>query len=134
MDDCIFCKIITGQMPAHKIYEDDQAFAFLDIHPVNPGHALVIPKNHADNFLKSSEDDMCHLVKVAQKIAPAILKAVGAESFNIGFNVGRGAGQVIFHTHMHIMPRFPADGHELWQGSDEPQDFAAIADQIKNQL
>ncbi|MBU0646224.1 HIT family protein [Patescibacteria group bacterium] len=134
MNDCIFCKIIAGQMPAHKIYEDDLAFAFLDIRPINPGHTLVIPKAHQENFLKSSEADMCHLIKVAQKIAPGILKAVGAESFNLGFNVGRGAGQVIFHTHLHIMPRFPADGHEIWQGSDEHPDFQAIADQIKQRL
>ena len=134
MDDCIFCKIIAGDMPAHKIYEDDKAFVFLDIHPINPGHALIIPKKHEENFLKSSEEDMCHLVKVAQKIAPAILKAMGAESFNIGFNVGRGAGQVIFHTHMHLIPRFPADGHELWQGTDDQPDFAGLADKIKNEL
>lgn len=133
--DCIFCKIIAGDMPSHTIYEDDDVVAFMDINPVNPGHVLIVPKEHAENFLKSSQDTMCKLMSVATSITPAILEAVEADSCNFTTNCGRSAGQVVFHTHFHIIPRFPTDGHEQWQRKgDEQDDLKALAEQIKENV
>ncbi|MBI2099128.1 HIT family protein [Candidatus Uhrbacteria bacterium] len=134
MSDCLFCKIIAGEIPAHKVYEDDKVFAFLDIHPVNPGHALVIAKNHAGNLEESKTEDVCAIMAVIHKLAPKILKAVGAEAFNLGLNNGRDAGQIVPHLHFHIMPRFPGDGHALWHGqSAEKDELAEIAKKIRKE-
>lgn len=114
--DCIFCKIISGEIPSFKIYENEKILAFLDINPVNPGHTLVIPKDHYYNFSDTPEEVLCELIKVTKKIAPAVLKGAGAESFNLTINNGAEAGQVVPHTHFHIVPRFNGDGHRLWPG------------------
>lgn len=118
MSDCIFCKIVAGEIPSHKIYEDEQVLAFLDIHPINAGHTLVIPKAHHQDLLDTPSELLARLMRTIVKIAPAIIKAVSASAFNLGVNNGRAAGQIIFHTHFHIMPRFDSDGHKLWHGKD----------------
>lgn len=114
MSDCIFCKIIKGELPCVKVYEDAEAMAFLDIHPVNFGHTLVVPKAHYINIFDTPVDVLSKLMAATQKIAPAILKATGTSSFNLGVNNGAPAGQVIFHTHFHIMPRYEGDGYKMW--------------------
>lgn len=134
MSDCIFCKIIAGDIPAIKIHEDETCIAFLDIHPVNPGHALIVPREHHMNFLETPRELVAAIMELGQKLAPAILKAVGSDSFNFSTNNGRAAGQLIAHTHFHLIPRFPADGHKMWHGSDEHQDFAAMAVKIRAAL
>lgn len=135
MDDCIFCKVIAGELPCQKVYEDDHVLAFLDIRPINPGHTLLVPKQHAANLLETSLEDAQRLMEVAKKIAPGILKTVGTESFNLAVNNGRSSGQVVFHTHMHIMPRFPADGYAAWQRQDDKHDdLASMAEKIRLQL
>lgn len=134
MTDCVFCKIVMGFIPSHKVYEDADALAFLDIHPVNAGHTLLIPKAHYDAFAQTPLDTVNMLMAVAQRVAPGVLKAVGAEAFNFSTNNGRAAGQLIGHVHFHLIPRFPADGHKMWQGSDEHQDFAAVAAKVREAL
>lgn len=135
MPDCIFCKIVAGEIPSHKVYEDDTVLAFLDIHPTNPGHTLVIPKAHHNDLLDTPADLLAKLMAVVVKITPAIIKGVGAEAFNLGVNNGAAAGQIIFHTHFHIMPRFTADGHKLWHGKDMNQDeFTKIAEKIRESI
>ena len=130
--DCIFCKIVKGEIPSHKVYEDNYVLAFLDIHPVNPGHTLVIPKEHHTDLLDTPPDLLAKLLQTIVKIAPVITKAVGAAGFNLGVNNGAAAGQIIFHTHFHIMPRFSSDGHKLWQGRDMNQEqLSKIAESIK---
>lgn len=116
MSDCIFCKIRDGQLPSAKIYEDDELLAFLDITPINPGHTLVIPKQHYVDIRDMPEALIGSLFAKSKEIAKAVIAGVGADSFNIGMNNGKGAGQVVFHAHAHIMPRFPNDGHSLWEG------------------
>ena len=131
MEDCIFCKIAKSVLPSYKIYEDDFTFAFLDINPVNPGHSLVIPKEHFKDFIETPQDIAHKLVSTVQKIVPAILRAVGADSFNIGINNGSNAGQIVFHTHVHIMPRFSEDGRNLWAGNTpQAEDLEKIAEEI----
>lgn len=113
MENCIFCKIIKGEIPCGKIYEDETAFAFLDANPVNIGHTLIVPKKHFENIYDIEEETISHLMEVAKKISIA-LKKFGAEGVNITMNNGEVAGQVIFHSHIHIIPRFRKDGLEPW--------------------
>lgn len=117
--DCIFCKIIQGELPSYKVYEDERVLAFLDINPINPGHCMVIPKTHYENIFDAPEEVVVDLAKAVKKIAPGVSKAVGAKGFNLGVNNGVDAGQIVFHSHWHIMPRFPGDGHELWKGKEQ---------------
>lgn len=116
MTDCIFCKIINGEIPSSPVYEDDHTIAFLDISPVNPGHTLVVPKRHCVNLEDMREEEIYHVFGIAKKLAPAIAAGVQADGFNIGMNNGKVAGQVVMHAHVHIMPRFSNDGLELWRG------------------
>ncbi|HLC66175.1 MAG TPA: HIT family protein [Candidatus Nanoarchaeia archaeon] len=116
MPDCTFCKIVQGELPSSKIFEDEDILAFLDITPINPGHTLIIPKLHYDDLRDMSDPLIGRLFSAAAELAPAICRGVGAKDFNLGMNNGMDAGQVVFHAHAHIMPRFPDDGLELWSG------------------
>ena len=101
----IFAKILRGELPCYKIYEDDKALAFLDIMPRTSGHALVLPKAPARNILDISAADLAHVMMVAQKVAKAAMTALGADGITIQqFNEGAG-GQVVFHLHVHVIPR-----------------------------
>lgn len=132
---CIFCKIIQGELPSHKIYEDENYFAFLDIHPISPGHTLVIPKHHAQDILHSSPEDRKGLLEVVAKITPSILKAVGVHAFNTGINTGRDSGQIIFHTHVHIIPRKAKDGLSDWKNvSQTHEELSSIAQRIRSHV
>jgi histidine triad (HIT) family protein len=103
--DNIFAKILRGELPCYKVYEDDKALAFLDIMPRAPGHTLVLPKAPARNILDVAPDDLAHVIKVAQRIARAGMQAFGADGVTIQqFNEAAG-GQVVFHLHVHVMPR-----------------------------
>lgn len=135
IDDCLFCKIIRREIPAQVIAEDEATFAFMDIHPVNPGHILVVPKAHSVNILDTSRAALHAVMDTVQRIAPAVLAAVGAEGFNLGVNNGAAAGQMVSHFHLHIMPRFAGDGHALWHGKEmTAAELEGLADKIKKQL
>ncbi len=101
----IFAKILRGELPCHQVYEDDKALAFLDIMPRAPGHTLVLPKAAARNLIDCPADDLAHVAKVAQKIAQAAMKTLGADGVTVQqFNESAG-GQVVFHLHVHVIPR-----------------------------
>jgi histidine triad (HIT) family protein len=101
----IFAKILRGELPCHKVYENDKAFAFLDIMPRAPGHTLVLPKASARNLLDVAPDDLSDVIKAAQKIAKASMQVFGADGITIQqFNETAG-GQVVFHLHVHVIPR-----------------------------
>ncbi len=135
MNDCIFCKIIVGEIPSHKVYEDDQVLAFLDIKPLNPGHTLVVPKRHTESILDCAEEDTLSVIRVIKKIAPAILRATGASACNVSNNNGAAAGQVVFHTHFHVIPRRDGDGYAPWHRTEhEGSDPAAVAEKIRQEL
>ena len=114
MPDCIFCKIVRGELPSYKVYGDDSVLAFLDIHPINPGHVLVIPKQHAMNIFDISAESWVHVQEVARKIAIALEQATSADGVNIMMNNREHAGQVVDHAHVHLIPRFKNDGLKLW--------------------
>ena len=105
-DNNIFAKILRGEMPAHKIFEDEETFAFLDIMPRSKGHSLVIPKSPAINMLDVQTDDLCTLIRTVHKLAPFVVEAMGADGFVIQQFNGAVAGQMVFHIHFHIVPRY----------------------------
>ena len=116
-NDCIFCKIIKGEVPSEKIYEDEHTFAFLDIHPINRGHTLVIPKEHHENMYATPVETFSRLMESVHMLAPRVTQAVGSAGINIGINNERAAGQLVFHIHVHIIPRWSDDGHAQWHGN-----------------
>jgi histidine triad (HIT) family protein len=101
----IFAKILRGEMPSYKVYEDDKALAFLDIMPRAPGHTLVLPKSPARNILDVAPDDLAHVMKIAQKIAQASIKVFGADGVTVQQFNEKAGGQVVFHLHVHVIPR-----------------------------
>ncbi len=132
---CIFCEIISGAIPAAIVYEDENTIAFLDITPVNKGHALVVPKEHSRNIFDAHSETLAHLMPVAQKIARAIQKTTGAEGINIHMNNEPAAGQAVFHTHVHVIPRFHEDGITMWKGHPYSDgEMKKLADKIKTAL
>lgn len=115
-EDCIFCKIIKGEIPAYKIYEDKDLIAILDIAPINPGHILLIPKKHFQLLEELPDETLEKIILTAKKIIPKIKKIVKSDAVNFSLNDGKIAGQLIPHVHFHIMPRFKGDGHKLFEG------------------
>lgn len=107
--ECIFCNIAERKSEAEIVFEDDSIISFLDIQPINYGHALVIPKKHFDNFLTIPPEELIHLINATQYIAGAVKRSVNADGFNIISNNGNSAGQTIYHFHFHIIPRFNED-------------------------
>ena len=129
MVDCIFCKIVAGEIPSYNIYEDENVQAFLDINPVRPGHVLIISKKHFDDFLQTPDDELEKIFSLAKKIGKKMIDEGIAEGINIQFNNGPAAGQVVNHVHLHLIPRKENDGLELWNGNQyhpgQAEDIAA---------
>ena len=110
--DCVFCKIVAGQIPCYRLFEDDHILAFLDIGPVAPGHCLIVPKKHYETLDQVPESDDALLAAVLQavpKLARAVTAATGTTAWNLLQNNGRIAGQAVDHVHFHIIPRTPED-------------------------
>ncbi len=135
MSDCLFCKIIQKEIPSTSVYEDADVYAFLDIHPVNLGHVLVVPKQHSEGLLDTDPVILGKWILVIQKIAKAMKTSLGIEGFNLEQNDGAVAGQVIPHVHMHIIPRFVGDGLRHRPGKEYKEGEAqALAEKIKQAL
>jgi histidine triad (HIT) family protein len=137
MAETIFSKIIRGEVPCHKIYEDAHVLAFLDIQPLSPGHTLLIPKEEVATVDLLSDDAAAAVGRVLPRISRAVLRATGAREFNILQNNGAGAHQAVFHVHFHIIPKLP-DGRGLGVGW-KPDAFdangaTALAAKISAQL
>jgi histidine triad (HIT) family protein len=111
--DCIFCKIVGGELPSYKVYENEHILAFLDIHPVNAGHTLIVPKRHSTNIFDIATDDWAAMSEAVRVLAVGIEKGVGADGVNIAMNNREHAGQVVNHAHVHVIPRFKGDGLKL---------------------
>lgn len=135
MSECIFCKIIKGELPSYKVYEDDATVAFLDIRPVNAGHTIVVPKKHSDNIFDISPLDWAATAETVRKLSIAIEKGIGADGVNIAMNNREHAGQVVHHPHVHIIPRFKGDGLKLMpQRSYETGEAEASLEKIRAAL
>ena len=123
----VFAKILRGELPAYKVYEDDKAFAFLDIMPRAAGHTLVLPKAPARNLLDVKPDDLAAVAMAAQKVAGAAMKVFSADGITIQQFNERAGGQVVFHLHVHIVPR--KDGVSMKPPASVKEDNAVLADQ-----
>jgi len=135
MTDCIFCKIVRKEIPATFVYENHKTFAFMDIKPTNPGHVLVVPKEHHADFASTPADQLGDIVAVAQRVGQAAVSELGAAGFNIGVNNGRAAGQIVDHMHLHVIPRYEGDGLELWHGKPYAEgEMEALAEKLKTAL
>lgn len=136
-ENCIFCKIIRGEIPSTRVFEDEHTLAFLDIGPLVKGHTLVIPKQHFDSLRDAAPEAAAQVMVTAQKIARAQLNGLGADGVNIHQANGRVAGQVVPHLHVHVVPRFKDDGyHWNWKagkyaGADESN---GVAERIRQGL
>ena len=114
MEECIFCKIVRGEIPSAKVFESDDVLAFLDINPVSKGHTLVIPKAHYASFPEMPVDLLARLGETLQLIGTAVKSQLDSGGFNILLNNDRAAGQLIDHSHFHLIPRNAADGVMEW--------------------
>ncbi|WP_336360343.1 HIT family protein [Haladaptatus sp. ZSTT2] len=136
-DDCIFCKIIAGEIPSRTVYEDDNVLAFLDVNPLTKGHTLVIPKAHHRTVADLPDALGEAVFEALYHLTPAVEEAVSADGSNIGVNNGTAAGQEVQHVHAHIVPRFEGDGggavHSIIRTMPEltDEEFDAIADGIR---
>jgi histidine triad (HIT) family protein len=115
MSDCIFCKIVEGSIPSHKVFEDEYCYAFLDIFPANRGHTLVIPKKHVKDIHEADAETYSRVASTAKSVADLLQTQLGSEGTTV-FQMSREAGwQTVFHLHMHVIPRWESDGlHKPW--------------------
>ena len=127
MTDCIFCKIIEDQIPSAKVYEDEDVYAFLDITQVTPGHTLVIPKTHVANIFEYDEDLATKVMTKLPKISRAVRRAFpDMLGLNILNNNGQAAGQTVFHSHIHLIPRYQGDGDGFgWSFADNSKSYTS---------
>ncbi len=134
--DCIFCKIVAGDIPCFKIYETENVLSFLDIGPVNKGHALVIPKAHYENIWDMPAELGKDIITAAQLAGSAIVKATGADGMNLLMNNNEAAGQLVFHAHFHIIPRFAEDGLKHWDQMEynDMDEALALAQKIEKMI
>ena len=138
--DCLFCKIAAGAIPSAQLYDDASAFAFLDITPLAPGHALVIPKKHAVTFEDLSSGDAAALFAAVHRVGAALAAATGTKGSTIAINNGKEAGQEVPHVHVHVVPRQAGDGHGPIHGlfgGGKPADKAALqalAEKVRKSL
>jgi histidine triad (HIT) family protein len=124
--DCLFCKIVAGEIPATRVAEDDLTIAFMDINPATRGHVLVVPREHANDLLAIDPEDLAAVAKTAQRVAATMPDRLGADGVNLLNSCGREAWQTVFHFHMHVIPRYAADPLRLpW--TPEPGDRDEIA-------
>ncbi|MEI6498538.1 MAG: HIT family protein [bacterium] len=113
MDNCIFCKIVKGEIESKKVYENEKVFAFLDIYPASEYHTLVIPKKHYENIFDMPEDELLEIMKVVKKIVDLYRAKLGIENVQVINNSGAEAQQEVFHCHFHIVPRGKGDGQDI---------------------
>lgn len=129
MKDCIFCKIVAGEIPAAVLYEDNDVLVFMDIGPIIKGHALVISKKHYDPVTETPDDILARLHVVAKQIAQAQMNGLGADGVNVMQNNGKAAGQEVPHIHVHVIPRFNDDGHH-WNWAAKKYDKMEEMDEL----
>ncbi|MED3572477.1 MULTISPECIES: HIT family protein [Cytobacillus] len=139
MSDCIFCKIVNGDIPSSKVFENEHVMAFLDISQITKGHTLIIPKIHNENIYDLSPEAARNIFEVVPQIANAIKEQFNPIGMNVITNTGEQAGQTVFHYHMHLIPRYGSgDGFgAVWkshQSDYTPSDLQEIADGIKKHI
>lgn len=132
--ECIFCKIVAGDLPAEKIHEDDKTIAFMDVNPGTRGHALVIPKNHAKDLLEIDPDELAAVSRSAQTVSRRVMERLEADGINLLNCCGSEAWQTVFHFHLHVVPRYVDDPLQLpWiPAPGEPDEIAQTAKLLRD--
>lgn len=131
-DDCIFCKIVDGEVPSYKVYEDEEVVAFLDAEPVSKGHTLVIPKEHVDDI--HGAEKMEYMWKPLVKVSNAVKEAFDAEGVNIAQNNGSKAGQEVFHLHFHVTPIYEGNELDITYNRSDLENGEEVAEDISENL
>ena len=136
MTDCIFCKLVAGQIPSTRVYEDEHTLAFMDLGQVNPGHVLVAVKKHAANLYELDETQAAAVARASVKVSKAIREAFAPEGLSVYQANGKPAGQTVFHYHVHLLPRHSGDGMELtWPVKNPPREkLEGYAAEIRKRL
>ncbi len=137
MKDCVFCKIVAGEIPSTRVCEDDAVLAFMDIGPIVRGHTLVIPKAHYESLTEMPQELLRRVADIVQRVAAAQIGGLKADGFNIHLADGAAAGQEVPHVHFHVIPRFEDDGHRWnWAAKryENPAEMKALADRIRGAL
>lgn len=133
-EECLFCKIIAGEIPSKAVYEDEDFKAILDVNPAARGHVIIIPKKHASNIYELEDEDAAKVFPIAKKIASALQKTYGCDGVNVLQNNGEAAGQTVFHLHVHVVPRYYGDDVQImWEPGDTP-DLDKVANEIKKNI
>ena len=130
--DCIFCKLANGVFPTNSIYEDDKFNVILDNGPATKGHALILPKEHADDLFELPDDTAAEAFKLAKKLGKHIMETLGADGLNVVQNNGEAAGQTVRHFHLHLIPRYNNDGQKIqWEPtSPSSEELAKIKEEL----
>ena len=115
---CIFCKVVAGEIPSYKVYENDKVFAFLDIRPVHPGHTLIVPKSHCLNIEEATPEILFEIISAVKIIGKMIKEKLGVPGYNLVVNNDPASGQVVPHLHFHVVPRYDKDGSSHWKNRE----------------
>ena len=137
MNDCIFCKIVAGEIPSTVLYEDEDVLVFMDIGPIIKGHALVISKTHYDPVTQTPDEIVARLHTVAKRVAQAPMNGFCGDGGNIMQNNGKASGQEVEHIHVHVIPRYESDGHRWnWNAKqyEDMNEMAQLAGKIRDSL
>jgi histidine triad (HIT) family protein len=131
--DCIFCKIVAGELPSQIVAEDERTVVFMDVAPATRGHLLVVPRNHYRDLLAIEHDDLVATISTAQRMAQRVAERFGAEGVNILNSTGRAAWQMVFHFHIHVIPRYDGDPLRLpWTPEEgDREEIAAAARELR---
>jgi histidine triad (HIT) family protein len=131
--DCIFCKVIAGEIPSELVDSDERTVAVMDINPATRGHVVVLTREHAENLFHVSDEDLLAVFGMARRVAERMKETIEPGGFNILHNIGRVAWQSIFHFHLHVIPRYEGDPLQLpWlPAPGDPADLAAIAESLR---
>jgi histidine triad (HIT) family protein len=132
-EDCIFCKVLAGEIPSERIYEDEHTVAVMDINPWTRGHAVVIPRKHAANLFEIEDEELEHVAVAAKRVATAMRDRLDCDGLNLLQSNGAAAWQTIFHLHFHVIPRYEGDPLELPTRPKpaDPEELAAVAREIR---
>lgn len=133
-ENCIFCKILAGEIPSVTVYEDEAFKAILDINPAAKGHVVILLKKHVANVFEIQDEDAAKIFPLAAKIAKALKKTFGCDGINILQNNGEAAGQTVFHLHVHVIPRYKGDNVNIMWKPGEPSDLETVAEEIKKNM
>ena len=133
MDECLFCKVVSGELQANLVYESPAAVGFLDRYPAAKGHVLVIPRHHAPTLLDLPDEHIEGLFRAVKEVQAKVARALEPIAFHVGWNHGRAAGQHVYHLHVHLLPRYSGPGRGVQAlGEGAPRmDLAAVAESIR---